>query len=125
MLGHLCLPSFSSGFVYLTVASSSFIGLWLLYNRYLHPLAKFPGPWYATSTSLSVAIISVLKIEPQWLQGLVKKYGSKLTNKTAFIINKGKVTTNTKFGFLSRNSYPYLTDSFIVSSAVSIEGNIS
>jgi hypothetical protein len=46
-------------------------------NLYFHPLSKFPGPWYAASFSLSAAIISVYKKEPAWLQGLVKKYGSK------------------------------------------------
>ena len=45
-------------------------------NLYFHPLSKFPGPWYAASFSLTAAIMSVRKVEPQWLQGLVKKYGS-------------------------------------------------
>jgi len=48
----------------------------MFYNLYLHPLSKFPGPWYTSSFSLCAAIISLRKIEPQWLLGLVKKYGS-------------------------------------------------
>lgn len=58
------------------VAVASALFARAFYNLYLHPLSKFPGPWYAASFSLSGAIISVLQIEPQWLQGLVKKYGS-------------------------------------------------
>ena len=55
------------------------IGLFVraLYIIYWHPLAKYPGPWYAASSSICVAIISLLKVEPQWMYSLVKKYGSK------------------------------------------------
>lgn len=48
----------------------------IFYNLFFHPLAKFPGPWYCAISSLPISIISVLRIEPQWLQSLVKKYGS-------------------------------------------------
>lgn len=48
----------------------------LIYNLYFHPLAKYPGPWYAASTSLSIAVISLWKAEPQWLLSVVKKHGS-------------------------------------------------
>lgn len=47
-----------------------------IYNLYFHPLAKYPGPWYTSSFSVCLAIISVLQKEPQWLMSLVKKYGS-------------------------------------------------
>jgi hypothetical protein len=66
----------SSVAVLVAVAASSALFLRVFYNLYLHPLAKFPGPWYTSATSFSGAIISVLKFEPQWLQGLTKKYGS-------------------------------------------------
>lgn len=49
----------------------------IFYCQFLHPLSKFPGPWYATSFSLVGAIISVKKKEPEFLLSLVKKYGSK------------------------------------------------
>lgn len=66
----------SSVAVLVAVAASSALFLRVFYNLYLHPLAKFPGPWYTSATSFSGAIISVLKFEPQWLLGLTKKYGS-------------------------------------------------
>lgn len=47
----------------------------ILYRIYWHPLAKYPGPWYAAATSLTAAVYSAKKIEPQWLQSLVDKYG--------------------------------------------------
>lgn len=58
------------------IAITSAVFLRILYNLYLHPLAKFHGPWYAASFSLIPAIISVLRIEPQWLLSLTKRYGS-------------------------------------------------
>ena len=66
----------ASAFVLAVVALFSALCWRIIHNVYFHPLAKFPGPWYTSSFSLSGAIISVLKIEPEWLQGLVKKYGS-------------------------------------------------
>lgn len=58
------------------IAITSAVFLRILYNLYLHPLAKFHGPWYAASFSLIPAIISVLRIEPQWLLSLTKRYGT-------------------------------------------------
>jgi hypothetical protein len=58
--------------------------LWLaylvVYNIYFHPLAQYPGPWYAKVTSLSLATISWCKAEPQWLQAAVKRYGSEFSD---------------------------------------------
>ncbi|KAH7391885.1 cytochrome P450 [Pyrenochaeta sp. MPI-SDFR-AT-0127] len=48
----------------------------VLYMQKLHPLSKFPGPWYATSFSLVGAIISIKQREPEFFMYLVKKYGS-------------------------------------------------
>jgi hypothetical protein len=48
----------------------------ILYMQKLHPLAGFPGPWYATSFSVVGAVISVKQREPEFLMSLVKKYGS-------------------------------------------------
>jgi cytochrome P450 len=44
--------------------------------QYLHPLSKFPGPWWATSFSISLALISVLGMEHHFLLRLYKKYGN-------------------------------------------------
>jgi hypothetical protein len=49
----------------------------ILYMQWLHPLSKFPGPWYATSFSIVGAIISVKQKELEFFAHLVKKYGSK------------------------------------------------
>lgn len=48
----------------------------IIYNLYFDPLARFPGPWYTSSFSVFEALISVRKREPEFLQSLVKKYGS-------------------------------------------------
>lgn len=48
----------------------------IIYNVYLHPLSRFPGPWYATSFSVVGAVISIKKLEPRFLTYLVKKYGT-------------------------------------------------
>lgn len=61
--------------VAITITSSLFIRAF--YNIYLHPLSKYPGPWYTSAFSLSGAIISLLRIEPQWLQSLVRTYGGR------------------------------------------------
>lgn len=45
-----------------------------IYNLYFHPLSKFPGPWYTAISSLPLAIISLLKVEPQVLLYVTKKY---------------------------------------------------
>lgn len=50
----------------------------LIYNLFFHPVAKYHGPWYAAVSSFPLAFISVLKMEPQWLMALVKKFGCML-----------------------------------------------
>jgi hypothetical protein len=72
--------SVSSILVLFVAGAVSALFVRAFYNIFLHPLAKYPGPWYTSATSLSRAIISVLRVEPQWLLGLTKKYGSKLVS---------------------------------------------
>src|ERR1700760_26920 len=48
----------------------------IIYNLFLHPLAKYRGPWYTSSFSLIGALISVRQIENHWLLGLTRKYGT-------------------------------------------------
>ncbi|KAI1336646.1 cytochrome P450 [Xylariaceae sp. FL0016] len=67
------LATFSIAIV---VVISSLVLRRVIYNLYFHPLSKFPGPWYAASTSLIPALISLRRIEPEWLLGLTKKYGT-------------------------------------------------
>lgn len=68
--------SFSSILISLVVAAASFFAFQAFRRIYLHPLSKFPGPWYASATSLTSAITSILRIDPQWLLSLTKKYGT-------------------------------------------------
>jgi hypothetical protein len=67
--------SLASMAVLVAAGTASAMALFMFYRLYWHPLAQFPGPWYASCFSASAAVISRLKIEPQWLQSLVKKYG--------------------------------------------------
>ncbi|KAL3428258.1 cytochrome P450 monooxygenase [Phlyctema vagabunda] len=66
----------SSALVLISIAITSALCSRIFYNLYLSPLSIYPGPWYAASTSLAGAVVSLLKIEPRWLQGLAKKYGT-------------------------------------------------
>jgi len=49
----------------------------IFYMQRLHPLSRFPGPWYATSFSIVGAIVSAKGREHVWYQYLVEKYGGK------------------------------------------------
>lgn len=60
----------------LSAAVVAVLAVRVFYNVYFHPLSQFPGPGYAAATSLTSAIISLRKKEPEWLLGLTKKYGS-------------------------------------------------
>lgn len=46
----------------------------VVYRIWFHPLAKFPGPWYAAATSLTQSLICLFGNEPEWLLGLAKKH---------------------------------------------------
>jgi hypothetical protein len=61
----------------LLTAAVTAVAFRIFYNLYWHPAAKFPGPWYCAVSSFPISIISVSRIEPKWLQSLVKKYGSR------------------------------------------------
>lgn len=49
----------------------------IIYTQLLHPLSSFPGPWYLTSFSLSLALVSLTKREPEYLMYLTRRYGSR------------------------------------------------
>jgi hypothetical protein len=56
----------------------------IFYTQYLHPLSKFPGPWWVTSFSVVGAIISVKQKEPDFFMYLVRRYGSKFSKHQSF-----------------------------------------
>ncbi|CAG8960190.1 hypothetical protein HYFRA_00010669 [Hymenoscyphus fraxineus] len=62
--------------LFATVVASAVV-LRIIYYLFLHPLSKFPGPWYASVSSLPLALLSVLGYETAWLLSLAKKYGNK------------------------------------------------
>jgi hypothetical protein len=64
------------GLALLTIFTTALLSR-ILYMQKLHPLSKFPGPWYATSFSIVGAIISLKQKEPEFYMYLVRKYGSK------------------------------------------------
>jgi hypothetical protein len=68
------------GIALLTVVVTALLSR-IFYMQKLHPLSKFPGPWYATSFSIVGAIISIMQKEPEFFMYLVKKYGSKYPTK--------------------------------------------
>jgi hypothetical protein len=47
----------------------------IVHTQFFHPLSAFPGPWYASSFSLTMALISLTKREPEYLMYLIHKYG--------------------------------------------------
>lgn len=49
----------------------------VVYSLFFHPLRKFPGPWYTACSSLPLGIAGLSRSEPDWLCGLVEKYGGK------------------------------------------------
>lgn len=77
-LSDLSVGQASSAHLSLVLLGTIFAALLsrILYNQFLHPLSKFPGPWYATSFSIVGAIISVKKKEPEFFMHLVKRYGT-------------------------------------------------
>jgi hypothetical protein len=68
------IPNIGIGVLTLVVAA---LFSRIVYMQTLHPLAKFPGPWYAASFSIVGAIISAKNKEPEFFMSLVKRYGSK------------------------------------------------
>jgi hypothetical protein len=75
MPGDSTLAQVFTAVTILTVGVLASLVLLFVYNIFLHPLAKYPGPWYSCATSLPLAVISWRKEEPEWMYGLVKKYG--------------------------------------------------
>jgi hypothetical protein len=66
------------GLVALGILVTAILGR-IFYMQKLHPLAKFHGPWYATSFSIVSAVVSMVGKEPEWLTYLEKQYGCKAT----------------------------------------------
>ncbi|KAJ4395038.1 hypothetical protein N0V91_011104 [Didymella pomorum] len=72
----------------LTVPSSSQFGMLvpmlvlglltyrIIHTQIFHPLSSFPGPWYLSSFSLSLALVSLTKREPEYLMYLIRRYGT-------------------------------------------------
>jgi hypothetical protein len=47
----------------------------IIYTQFFHPLSGFNGPWYATSSSMFLAVASVISREPDYFMWLMRKYG--------------------------------------------------
>lgn len=47
----------------------------IVHAQFFHPLSAFPGPWYASSFSITMALVSLTKREPEYLMYLIHKYG--------------------------------------------------
>lgn len=62
----------------LTIAVGSLVGLAFalgFYNRYLHPLRRFPGPFWASVTSLHFPYLLTGKLFHVEEQALHQRYG--------------------------------------------------
>ncbi|KAF2993312.1 hypothetical protein E8E13_000692 [Curvularia kusanoi] len=71
------LPSsLSQATAILSLLVLSALAFRIIHTQFLHPLSAFPGPWYLSSFSLSMALISLTKREPEYLMYLISKYGS-------------------------------------------------
>lgn len=49
----------------------------IVHTQFFHPLSVYPGPWYLSSFSISLALVSLTKREPEYLMYLISKYGCK------------------------------------------------
>ena len=67
----LATKAFNASLVTLVILSTAVLCR-IFYMQKLHPLSKFPGPWYATSFSVFGAIVSVLHKEPEFFVYLVE-----------------------------------------------------
>ncbi|KAF2106197.1 cytochrome P450 [Lophiotrema nucula] len=74
-ISNLELSFTNVGFAGCALIAFSLLGR-ILYLQFVHPLSKFPGPWYATSFSLVGALISIKKKEPEFFMYLVRMYGT-------------------------------------------------
>ncbi|CAG8956308.1 hypothetical protein HYFRA_00003688 [Hymenoscyphus fraxineus] len=70
------IPSFRTSFLTVATLFAALVIYRIIYNLYFHPLAKFPGPWWAAVSTLPDAIIAARRKEVTWFQSLIKKYGA-------------------------------------------------
>ncbi|KAL8909504.1 MAG: hypothetical protein Q9207_000184 [Kuettlingeria erythrocarpa] len=75
MLSMTCSGIWSIALLFISVAVIYGI-LKALYNVYLHPLSKFPGPRFAAATKIPVAYVSWHGELSHWLRGLHEQYDS-------------------------------------------------
>jgi hypothetical protein len=71
----LSLPSLSQLGALVPIVILAAITYRIVHTQFFHPLSAFPGPWYASSFSLTMALISLTKREPEYLMYLIHKYG--------------------------------------------------
>ena len=73
ILGEGFLPNSS---IWAVLVLLAVYGLWTVVYAYtLHPLAKFPGPWWAAISRIPYWIIAVRGEQLNFMKGLHEKYG--------------------------------------------------
>ncbi|KAG9206154.1 hypothetical protein G6514_004876 [Epicoccum nigrum] len=72
----LPLPSLSQFGALVPMVVLAALAFRIVHTQFFHPLSAFPGPWYASSFSLTMALVSLTKREPEYLMYLIHQYGS-------------------------------------------------
>lgn len=76
----MSILSFSNALLLLAAYVAGKVLYQIVYYRFFHPLAKFPGPFWGSVTRLWITYHNIKEDECQTNQALHRKYGMSLFN---------------------------------------------